>query len=198
MLKAAGYPKGVSFSLIIPSGDATYARAAALLQQELATSGFTANLQQIPGADFLTDVYIKKQGDALLSEELTQRSRSDERLRGSLRALGLPGQRLRFGQPATHAADRAGQRVIEPQPAGPAHAADRQDGHSTGPAGPAGLHAVDRRVQQEPGRGDMWSPRSGSAAPTWPASTSRSSGRRGPHEDRPRRDGVPPSRISLS
>jgi peptide/nickel transport system substrate-binding protein len=71
MLKAAGYPKGVSFSLIIPSGDATYARAAALLQQELATSGFTANIQQIPGSDFLTDVYIKKQGDALLSEELT-------------------------------------------------------------------------------------------------------------------------------
>jgi len=71
MLKAAGYPKGVSFTLIIPSGDATYARAAALLQQELAAAGFTANLQQIPGADFLTDVYIKKQGDAVLSEELS-------------------------------------------------------------------------------------------------------------------------------
>ena len=49
MLKAAGYPKGVKFTLIIPSGDATYARAAALLQQELASAGFTANLQQIPG-----------------------------------------------------------------------------------------------------------------------------------------------------
>ena len=71
MLKAAGYPKGVTFNLIIPAGDATYARAAALLQQELAASGFTANLQQIPGADFLTDVYIKKQGDAVLSEELS-------------------------------------------------------------------------------------------------------------------------------
>jgi peptide/nickel transport system substrate-binding protein len=71
MLKAAGYPKGVSFSLIIPSGDATYARAAALLQQQLVASGFTANIQQIPGSDLLTDVYVKKQGDALLSEELT-------------------------------------------------------------------------------------------------------------------------------
>ena len=71
MLKSAGYPKGVSFTLIIPSGDATFARAAALLQQELAAAGFTANLQQIPGADFLTDVYIKKQGDAVLSEELS-------------------------------------------------------------------------------------------------------------------------------
>ena len=73
MLKAAGYPKGVKFTLIIPAGDATYARAAALLQQELAAAGFNANLQQIPGADFLTDVYIKKQGDAVLSEQLTQR-----------------------------------------------------------------------------------------------------------------------------
>jgi peptide/nickel transport system substrate-binding protein len=71
MLKAAGFPHGVKFTLIIPSGDATFARAAALMQQELASSGFTANLQQIPGADFLTDVYIKKQGDALLSEELS-------------------------------------------------------------------------------------------------------------------------------
>jgi peptide/nickel transport system substrate-binding protein len=71
MLKAAGYPKGVSFTLIFPSGDATYSRAAALLQSELAAAGFTANLQQIPGADLLTDVYVKKQGDALLSEELS-------------------------------------------------------------------------------------------------------------------------------
>jgi len=71
MLKAAGYPNGVKFTLIIPSGDATFARAAALMQQELASSGFSANLQQIPGADILTDVYIKKQGDALLSEELS-------------------------------------------------------------------------------------------------------------------------------
>jgi peptide/nickel transport system substrate-binding protein len=71
MLKAAGYPKGVNFTMFIPSGDATYARAAALLQQELAAAGFTVNLQQIPGADILTDVYVKKEGDALLSEALT-------------------------------------------------------------------------------------------------------------------------------
>jgi len=71
MLKAAGYPNGVKFTMIIPSGDATYARAAALLQQELASSGFNVNLQQIPGSDFVTDVYIKKEGDALLSEELS-------------------------------------------------------------------------------------------------------------------------------
>jgi peptide/nickel transport system substrate-binding protein len=71
MLKAAGYPKGVKFTLIIPAGDATYSRAAALLQSELASAGFTANLQQIPGSDFETDVYVKKEGDAVLSEQLS-------------------------------------------------------------------------------------------------------------------------------
>ena len=45
--------------------------AAALLQNEMAAAGFNANLQQIPGSDFLTDVYIKKQGDAVLTEQLS-------------------------------------------------------------------------------------------------------------------------------
>jgi peptide/nickel transport system substrate-binding protein len=92
MLKAAGYPKGVSFSLIIPSGDATYARAAALLQQELAASGFTANLQQIPGSDLLTDVYVKKQGDALLSEELSNGPDLTNSFEALFEPSGFPAQ----------------------------------------------------------------------------------------------------------
>ena len=94
MLKAAGYPKGVTFSLIIPSGDATYARAAALLQQELAASGFTANLQQIPGADFLTDVYIKKQGDAVLSEELSNGADMSNGFEALFEPSGFPANAL--------------------------------------------------------------------------------------------------------
>jgi len=92
MLKAAGFPKGVSFSLIIPSGDATYARAAALLQQELAASGFTANLQQIPGSDLLTDVYVKKQGDALLSEELSNGPDLTNSFEALFEPSGFPAQ----------------------------------------------------------------------------------------------------------
>ena len=94
MLKAAGYPKGVSFSLIIPSGDATYARAAALLQSEMASAGFTANLQQIPGADFLTDVYIKKQGDALLSEQLTNGADLSNAYEAMFEPSGFPANGL--------------------------------------------------------------------------------------------------------
>jgi peptide/nickel transport system substrate-binding protein len=71
LLKAAGFPKGVKFSMIIPGGDATYERAAALLQQELASAGFNANLQQVPGADILVDVYVKHEGDAILTEQLS-------------------------------------------------------------------------------------------------------------------------------
>jgi peptide/nickel transport system substrate-binding protein len=94
MLKAAGYPKGVTFTLIIPSGDATFARAAALLQQELGSSGFTANLQQIPGADFLTDVYIKKQGDALLSEELSNGADITSSFESLFEPSGFPANAL--------------------------------------------------------------------------------------------------------
>ena len=94
MLKAAGFPKGVSFTLIIPSGDATYARAAALLQSEMASSGFTANLQQIPGADFLTDVYIKKQGDALLSEQLSNGADISNAYEAMFESSGFPANGL--------------------------------------------------------------------------------------------------------
>lgn len=69
MLRAAGFPKGVKFTMVFPAGDATYSRAAALLQQELAQAGFDANLLQIPGSDYLVDVYIKGEGDAILSLE---------------------------------------------------------------------------------------------------------------------------------
>ncbi len=94
MLKAAGYPKGVTFTLIIPAGDATYARAAALIQQELTASGFTANLQQIPGSDFLTDVYIKKQGDAVLSEELSNGADITNSFEALFEPSGFPANAL--------------------------------------------------------------------------------------------------------
>ena len=94
ILKAAGFKNGVSFSLIIPAGDATFARAAALLQQEMAAAGFKANLQQIPGADFLTDVYIKGQGDALLSLLLTNGPDLSNNFESLFEPIGFPAQRL--------------------------------------------------------------------------------------------------------
>jgi peptide/nickel transport system substrate-binding protein len=94
MLKAAGYPKGVKFTLIIPAGDATYQRAAVLLQQEMASAGFNATLQQIPGADFLEDVYIKHQGDAVLSEQLTNGADLANAYEALFESSGFPANAL--------------------------------------------------------------------------------------------------------
>ena len=151
LLKAAGYPKGVKFTLIIPAGDATYARAAALVQNEMQAAGFNANLQQIPGADFLEDVYIKKQGDAVLSEQLSNGADLANQYESIFESSGFRGQRPGFGERSADPADRAGQRLAERQPPGPADAADRQDRAAAGPHRPIGLHAFDRRLQQEPG-----------------------------------------------
>ena len=71
MLAAAGFPHGVSFKFMIPGGDATFNRAAAILQANMAAAGFTANIQEIPPADILQDVYLNKTGNALLSDDLT-------------------------------------------------------------------------------------------------------------------------------
>ena len=71
MLKAAGFPKGISFTLVIPSGDSSFARASQLIQQEAKAGGFSITLLNVNPADLLTNVYIKGQGDALLSEQLS-------------------------------------------------------------------------------------------------------------------------------
>lgn len=71
LLKAAGFPKGISFTLAVPSGDASFARLSQLIQQEAKAAGFTINLLQVSPADLLTNVYIKGEGDAVLSEQLS-------------------------------------------------------------------------------------------------------------------------------
>jgi peptide/nickel transport system substrate-binding protein len=71
MLKAAGFPKGISFTLVVPSGDPSFAQASQIIQQQAKPAGFTINLQQVDPADLLTDVYIKGEGDAVLTEQLS-------------------------------------------------------------------------------------------------------------------------------
>ncbi len=100
LLKAAGYKNGVSFNLVIPAGDATFQRASALLQQELSVAGFKATIQQIPGADFLTDVYIKGQGDAVLSELLTNGPDLSNSFEALFEPSGFPAQHLGSVNPA--------------------------------------------------------------------------------------------------
>jgi len=71
MLKAAGFPKGISFTLSVPSGDPSFAQASQIIQQQAKTAGFNVTLQQVDPADLLVDVYIKGQGDAVLTDQLS-------------------------------------------------------------------------------------------------------------------------------
>lgn len=71
MLKAAGYPKGISFSMAVPSDDPSFAQASQLIQQEAKAGGFNISLFDVTPSDLLTDVYIKGEGDAVLSEQLS-------------------------------------------------------------------------------------------------------------------------------
>ena len=71
MLKAAGFPKGVSFTLSVPSGDPSFAQASQIIQQQAKAAGFNVTLQQVDPADLLVDVYIKGEGDAVLTEQLS-------------------------------------------------------------------------------------------------------------------------------
>jgi peptide/nickel transport system substrate-binding protein len=71
MLKAAGFSRGISFTLVVPSGDPGFGQASQLLQQEAKAAGFNITLESVTPSDLLTDVYIKGQGDAVLTEQLS-------------------------------------------------------------------------------------------------------------------------------
>jgi peptide/nickel transport system substrate-binding protein len=71
MLTAAGFPNGVTFDMVIPSGAPTFERMAPLLQNQMQRAGFNAKIDRVLGGDFFTQVYVKKQGQAVLSLSLT-------------------------------------------------------------------------------------------------------------------------------
>ncbi|HLN16276.1 MAG TPA: ABC transporter substrate-binding protein [Acidimicrobiales bacterium] len=94
MLKAAGFPSGVTFKFIVPGGDATFDRAAQILQASMAPAGFHANIQQVPGGDIFTDVYINKLGDALLSDDLTNGPDITNNFESEYETTGFGAQQL--------------------------------------------------------------------------------------------------------
>jgi peptide/nickel transport system substrate-binding protein len=71
MLAAAGIHKALPFKLMVPGGDTTFQRLATVIQSEMNAAGFKVTVQLIPPSDLLQDVYLNKQGDAVLSELLT-------------------------------------------------------------------------------------------------------------------------------
>jgi peptide/nickel transport system substrate-binding protein len=93
MLAAAGFKHGVSFKLMVPSGDTTFQRLSTIIQSEMGAAGFHVSIQLIPPSDLLEDVYIKDEGNALLSEDLT----NGPDISNTFEAEFEPG-----GFPATH------------------------------------------------------------------------------------------------
>ena len=94
MLAAAGFPHGLSFKLEVPSGDSTFQRLATIIQSEMAAAGFKAKIQLIPGSDILVDVYIKKEGDALLTVDLTNGPDISNTFEAEYEPSGFPAQFL--------------------------------------------------------------------------------------------------------
>jgi peptide/nickel transport system substrate-binding protein len=94
MLAAAGHPDGINFTLVIPSGSATFSRTAQILQAEMAPSGFHMTIQQVNGADLVTQVYLHGQGDAVLSEELTNGPDWANNFESEYTGVGFEGQHL--------------------------------------------------------------------------------------------------------
>ena len=118
----------------------------------MASAGFTANLQQIPGADFLTDVYIKKQGDALLSEQLTNGADLANTYEAMFEPSGFPANGLgSVNQQLTPLIEQANA-SLSPSLQGPLMQQIDKTVIQQGLLVPDRLHALDHRLQQESGR----------------------------------------------
>jgi peptide/nickel transport system substrate-binding protein len=94
MLAAAGFKHGVSLKLMVPSGDTTFQRLSTIIQSEMAQAGFTVSIQLIPGSDLLEDVYIKGEGNALLSADLTNGPDISNTFEAEFEAGGFPAKYL--------------------------------------------------------------------------------------------------------
>ncbi len=94
MLAAAGHPNGVNFTLVVPSGSATFSRTSQIIQSEMAAAGFHPTIQQVSGAGLITEVYIHGVGDAVLSEQLTNGPDWANNFESEYTGVGFAGQHL--------------------------------------------------------------------------------------------------------
>ena len=94
MLAAAGHPHGIGFNLVIPSGSATFSRTAEILQAEMAAAGFRMTIQQVNPTDLFTDVYEHGQGNAVLTEELTNGPDLANNFEAEYTGIGFAGKEL--------------------------------------------------------------------------------------------------------
>jgi peptide/nickel transport system substrate-binding protein len=65
LLAQAGYPHGITLSLVIPAGVTLSNREAPLLKNEMAPAGIDVKIVSVDPGSILTDFYLHKQNDAL-------------------------------------------------------------------------------------------------------------------------------------
>jgi peptide/nickel transport system substrate-binding protein len=65
LLAQAGYPHGVTFTMVIPAGVTMTEREAPLLQNEMAQAGINMKIVSVDPGDLLESFYLKKQNDAI-------------------------------------------------------------------------------------------------------------------------------------
>ena len=65
LLAQAGYPHGITISLVIPAGVALSGREAPLLKNEMAPAGINLKIVSVDPGSLLTDFYFHKQNDAI-------------------------------------------------------------------------------------------------------------------------------------
>ena len=85
----------------------------------MAAAGFKATIQLIPGSDVLVDVYLHKQGDALLSEDLTNGPDISNTFESALRAHRLPRSVPGHQRPALAPDVEAANASLSPKLQGP-------------------------------------------------------------------------------
>jgi peptide/nickel transport system substrate-binding protein len=65
LLAQAGYPKGISFTLVIPGGITLAEREASLLQNEMAKAGINLKIVSVDPSQLLTSFYLHEENDAV-------------------------------------------------------------------------------------------------------------------------------------
>ena len=131
LLTQAGYPNGVTFSLVIPSGVTLFEREAPLLQNEMAKAGITMKIVAVNPGDILTSFYLHKQNDALAisypAEEEYARELYDKYGKTGFNAIVTGSVRPELEEPA-----RAGHGHARPGHPEADHAAGGQARHRRG------------------------------------------------------------------
>ena len=122
MLEGRRLSKGISFTLEVPSGDPSFAQLSQLIQQEATSAGFTVKLQEVDPADLLTDVYIKGEGDAVLTEQLSNGPDLANNFENEFLPIGFLTQHFGTANPLLAPVHQASTPVRDRPAAGAVHA----------------------------------------------------------------------------